>query len=200
MTLAQGREEEPEVTAEGFVQPIEEAEVRRDREEAVGEAGTSPEALAAEVARVRDQLLRARADLDNWRKNYERELSRALIEQRRTLLLAFLPVADNLGRALAALEGEGDVAAVRKGVAMVRRSFLEALEREGVRPLEARGDAFDPRLHEAVGTRDEAPEHAGRVVAVVEAGFMFDGEILRPARVLVGAGPEATHPERSDSP
>ena len=106
-------------------------------------------------------------------------------EQRRYasdgLLRDLVPVVDDLGRALRSAAAEG----LREGVDMVRARFLQQLARHGVQPVEAVGQPFDPRLHEAVEQQPTDDVDPGVVVAEWEAGYLLHDRLLRPAKVVV---------------
>jgi molecular chaperone GrpE len=154
----------------------------------------APEVVAAfehELAEARrqadryhDLYLRAEADLDNLRKRGERLREEALARQRRELLMRFLDVADNLERALAYSDAEPE--ALMAGVESTYRELGRILAREGVAAIDAMDAAFDPALHEAVSVVAVPGIDGERVVAVEQPGYTLDGELLRPARVIVG--------------
>jgi molecular chaperone GrpE len=154
-------------------------------------------ALAAEVAAARaeaesnkDKWLRAVADLDNYKKRTRREIDEAINRALQGLLGDFLPVGDNLERALSALGPEVDPQ-VRKGLEMVRHEFFNALGKHGIKPVETLGKPFDPNFHDALQQVD-TPEHApGIVMMEFEKGYVRGDRLLRPARVIV-AGPGST--------
>lgn len=131
-----------------------------------------------------DRFLRAEAELDNMRKRAERRREEALALQRRELLARFLEVMDNLERALA--QGESEPAVVLAGVEATYRDLGRFLTREGVEAIHAMDEPFDPALHEAVGVVPLPATAQERVVAVDRPGYTLGGELLRPARVLVG--------------
>lgn len=145
----------------------------------------------AEARRERDEAndrhLRAEADVQNLRRVAEQRVREARDQARRDLLLRVLDVGDNLERALSFAEGEqGGLA---EGVRATLRILEHMLEREGVARIEAADAPFDPALHEAVGVIDVPGVDGERVVAVERAGFTLAGELLRPARVVVGRAP-----------
>jgi molecular chaperone GrpE len=149
------------------------------------------EAFESELADARrqadanwDRYLRAEADLDNLRKRGERLRDDALARQRRELLLRFLDVADNLERALSF--GDADPAALLAGVEATYRELGRLLSREGVARIEAMEAPFDPAFHEAVGALSVPGLDEERVVSVEQPGYTLDGDLLRPARVMVG--------------
>ncbi|MEE9383065.1 MAG: nucleotide exchange factor GrpE [Nannocystaceae bacterium] len=160
-----------------------------------------PDALLAkkqtEIDGMRDKWLRAVADLENYKKRSKRDIDDAVQRAMQGLLSNFLPVTDNLERALeAGRERDDDML---KGVRMVASGFYAALARHGIVPVESKGKAFDPALHEALQQID-SPDHApGTVVTEFEKGFVKGTRLLRPARVIVaGAGSGANLPASVD--
>jgi molecular chaperone GrpE len=145
------------------------------------------EQLAAANARADEnynQFLRAVADLDNFKKRTERDLRKMLVDRRRILIERFLPVLDNLERALESDSKSGE--ALRGGIEQTLRGFKAVLEAEGVRAIDVAGKGFDPAVAEAIGTvaaDDGIIEDT--VVEVPQKGYTIDGELLRPARVIV---------------
>ncbi len=130
---------------------------------------------------LRAKYLYAMAETENTRKRLERRFDDASKALKKRLLLKFLPMLDNLERALA----HPDSPELRAGLEATARAFQAALESEGVTPLETAGRPFDPQTAEAVGTRpaDEVADET--VVEEAERGYRVDGELLRPARVVV---------------
>lgn len=151
--------------------------------------------LAAELEASRkradenwDQFLRARADLDNYRRRMEREVERMVERGRQELLLRFLEVVDNFQRALmpqASVDPDG----LRRGLEMISRQVDALLRQEGVEPIEAVGAPFDPRLHEAVAVWECEEVERETVTDEIQKGYLYRGELLRPARVRVGRPP-----------
>jgi len=159
-------------------------------------APPSPEeALAASQAEVQknwDLYLRARADLDNYRKRAQREkedLSRFANEN---LLREILPVMDNLERALEhARQGEGSGDGLLQGVEMTLGQFQRVLDKFGVTPVSAVGEPFDPARHEALGQVESAEHPPNTVVQELQKGYLLNERLLRPAMVMVAKAPPA---------
>jgi molecular chaperone GrpE (heat shock protein) len=122
--------------------------------------------------------------MDNFRKRQTRRADEAIAAERERLLNHFLPILDNLERALNQPQGSDE--ALRQGVELTRREMLRRLEQEGVTRLESLGQPLNPELHEAVATLP-APAEAGTVVKELEAGYKLGDKLLRPARVIVAA-------------
>jgi molecular chaperone GrpE len=164
---------------------IEENETRNSEPETVEEALRRELAEARrEAAENRDLYLRALADKENARKRLERLYEERLAESKRVLLRRIIAVADNLERALAHQEArEGLV----EGIRLTYRQLQDVLRAEGVEPIQALGQPFDPAEHEAVGVV-EGPEPPGTVVGEELRGYRQGEYLLRPAHVRVAAG------------
>jgi len=149
------------------------------------DTGPVPGGTAAAVADLEDRLRRALADLDNMRKRYDRELSRERAAERARLAALWLPIVDDLDRALE--HADGDPAALIEGIRAVRDQAVATLDRLGFPRFTDVGHPFDPARHEAMGVvRADAP--AGTVVAAVRPGYGSDESLLRPAGVVVAGG------------
>jgi molecular chaperone GrpE len=156
-------------------------------------AAETVETLRAQVARLTDeadrhwqQFLRAAADLENYRKQAARQREEAVAATRRAMLVVILGVVDTLERALAHAETGGAVAAIAEGIRLAHRQVLDVLKTMDVQPMDSVGQAFDPRLHEAVEAvpaGEGAPP--GTIVGEVQRGYLIGEAVLRPARVRV---------------
>ena len=164
-----------------------------DRPETNGADGMAQElsGLRAEVEALKDRALRAMAEVENVRKRLERERDDARTYSVTRFAREMLTVADNLNRALSAFppdvraKTDDSVKAVLDGVEATGRELSAALARNGVKPIAAEGQKFDPNLHQAIAevpTRDAPP---GTVVSVVQDGYLIGDRLLRPAMVTV---------------
>lgn len=145
-------------------------------------------AKTKEVQALQDRLLRAHAELENVKKRAAREKAEFLKYATEGLLLEFLPVLDNLQRAIASARAAVGTDSLLEGVEMTARLFLSVIEKAGVKPIEALGRPFDPAFHEAVAQTDGPADEANRVVEVIQTGYLLEGRVLRPARVKVCCG------------
>ena len=141
----------------------------------------------AELQQLLGKYRGAAEEFDQARARLRKELSKDVERGRRSLIVGFLEVLDNLDRALDAASGRADDPFVH-GVAIVRQQFLATLEGLGVRRLEPIGQPFDHARHEAV-TTVAAPTgtEPGIIVGIVRPGYTIGDEILRPAQVAVAA-------------
>jgi molecular chaperone GrpE len=161
-------------------------------------AATPEEKLASLVSErdeVKDRMLRIAADFENFKRRARKEQTDAVAEARERVLKEMLEVVDYLERAVgmqAPGNGAVDGAAVLKGVDLVLRLLKQKLERHEVRPFDAAGQPFDPRVHEAI-SRVEHPEiPAGSVAAELQKGYRVGERLLRPAMVAVSSGAKPT--------
>ena len=201
--------EEPEVVDAEVIEDAEvvDAEVVEE-ESCVGSAdedalageepaaeGAAPDPLT-DALRERDEYLglaqRARADFENYKRRTTTQTAEAEQRGRAAIARALLPAIDNLERALAAAgvdprngeesSGGGDMA---KGFALVYGELRSALERSGVNAFDPVGTKFDPTVHEAISTAPAEGAEPGTVVETLELGYSVEGQVIRPARVVV---------------
>jgi molecular chaperone GrpE len=169
-----------------MVSSTEHSKTDEDRD-AVGES--PPEAVTsqpdsdAELAKVEDRWRRAVADLDNLRKRYARELDRERTTERSRVAGAWLPVVDNLERAIAHTGDQSD--AVVEGVRSILGQALQVLEQLGYPRDAESGVPFDPQRHEVVGVVEHGDSAPGTVVEVLRPGYGQGSSQLRPAAVVV---------------
>ena len=140
--------------------------------------------LEAEVASLNDQLLRLRAEMENFRKRVNRTTDDLIQQAKSSLLRDILSVADDLDRTLTALDAGSDPTSAREGVQLTRSRLESLLQARGVRAIETDG-VFDPHWHEAVATRPSADVPAGSITAELQAGYRWGDDVLRAARVEV---------------
>jgi molecular chaperone GrpE len=166
-----------------------------------GAADGSPEARLAAVTAERDEakdrMLRVAAEFENFKKRARITQTEAETSARERVLKDLLDIADNLERAtdMQASLGKGgasvvDGAAVLKGVTLVLRLLQQKLERYEVKPFEAKGQTFDPRLHEAISRVESADVPSGAVAVELQKGYRIGEKLLRPAMVSVSTGPK----------
>lgn len=151
-----------------------------------------PSSPVSEEERLDDErYLRARADLENYRKRSAQEVERRVAEQAERLLLDWIEAVDSVDRALGMQPSDG------------LRSVLEQMEailaRQGVERVGAVGDRFDPELHEAISVQesDEAPDRT--VLDVARSGYRHGERVLRPAQVVVSRDGGSSEPEQEPS-
>ncbi len=149
--------------------------------------------LIAGLERERDEYLelarRTKADFENYRKRVAGEAAVAEKRGRAEIARDLFPAIDNLDRALAASQSPDQGPPpnhLAEGVRLVRDELADVLKRNGVESFEPAGEPFDPHQHEAMMVRPAGADGAGKVLEVLEKGYRSDGQVLRPARVVVG--------------
>lgn len=164
----------------------------------VPHAGTpaAPPPPAAEPAdpAAGERLLRLQADFDNYRKRVQRERQEFEEQACAGLICEMLPVLDHMDLGLAAAAAQP---ALAEGWRRIADQLRGVLEQAGVRRVDALGQPFDPRRHEAVGTRDSEDTPAGVVSHQVRPGYELGARLLRPAQVFVSRGPRTDAPEEA---
>ncbi len=149
------------------------------------------EALRKERDELSQQLLRRRAEFENYKKRVERDRQQAAQDATVSLLDALLPVLDSFDRALDAGASEPSL---REGVELIRRQWLAVLEAKGVTIQDAMGQAFDPEAHQALSYELAPGFEDGTIVEVFRKGYFLAGRVLRAALVKVAKG-DAERPE-----
>jgi molecular chaperone GrpE len=176
---------------------IEQEKVEDDQELAIGEAGEGVasgmeelaaelEALRAEKATLDDRFLRLAAEYDNFRRRVERERGEYRVRAQADLAVRLLEVLDDLQRVAGLEVGGTTVEALLEGVRLVEKKFRHGLEAEGLEPIEAAGEFFNPTTMEALMTVPTTePEEEDMVADVFQKGYRFKEILIRPARVRV---------------
>jgi molecular chaperone GrpE len=134
-----------------------------------------------------DQLVRLQADFDNYRRRVDREREELRGYVTGAILGEFLPVYDNLERALKFMPNTEETKAWRMGVDMTLKGFNDVLNKFGVTPIPAMGTLFDPRVHEAV-QRVDSDDPEGTIVEELLKGFQWEDRVLRASLVKVSTG------------
>ena len=141
------------------------------------------ERLREELAREHDALLRALADFDNYRRRVERDQASAGRRGQREIIVPLLDVLDDFQRALAHVHDAAP--SLAQGLQAIQRRLLSLLGAAGVTRFESVGEPFDPRFHDAIGTVAAQEVSSGHIAEVLQDGYVWGEEVLRPARVRV---------------
>lgn len=170
----------------------DQANVQAPLEAAESQDGAQPDlaALQAELGKARDDMLRALAEAENTRRRADRQVQDARAYAIDRFASDLLPVADTLTRALLAAPRDGADETLRTliaGLELTERSMLDAFSRHGLKRVGAKGEAFDPKIHQAVA-HAPADEPANTVIEVMQPGYVLGDRTLRAAIVAVSAG------------
>lgn len=167
-------------------------------EAAVDEAPEEP-TPDAQVAEMKDRMLRALADMENTRRRAEREVDDAKKYGASGFAKDLLNVSDNLRRALETVsdemrEGDEGVKNLVLGIEMVEKELMTAFERQGILKVDPLGEPFDHNFHQAMYEKPESGYPAGTVAEVMQPGYVMRDRLLRPAMVAVAKGPVEAAP------
>ncbi len=141
--------------------------------------------LQAEIERLTNSLARSQADLDNFRKRQVQEQENFLKFANSQLILELLPVIDNFNRAFQHTPDNLKNDQWFIGVLAIEKQFLLVLEKLGVKKIETIGKKADPHLHEIIGVSEKEKTEKDTVIEEVEAGYLLNGKVIRPAKVMV---------------
>lgn len=144
--------------------------------------------LKADLDDATDRVLRAQAELENYRKRARREIEDERRYATLPLLRDILPVLDNFQRAIAAAE-KSEASPLVDGVKMVAQSLLSVLARHDCKPIDALHKPFDPAVHEAISQQPNPDFPPGTVVLVAQEGYTLHDRVVRPAQVIVSTAP-----------
>ncbi len=174
-----GEQREPEIEEEGAEEAVDVvATLRQELEE-----------TQAREAEYLDGWQRARAELANARKRFQRERELAYANAKADVLNRVLPIVDDFERAAESLPEERADLPWLDGILMIQRKLQRLLDQEGVEPIEAVGQEFDPYAHQAVTHEPSEEVPAGHVIAEVQKGYRLGERVLRPSVVRVSSGP-----------
>lgn len=135
-----------------------------------------------ELSDLQTKLTRLQADFLNYKRRTENDKAISINYGIETMAIDILPVLDNLQRALATCEDKEDL--FYKGVYMIEKQFIEALEKNNIKEIEALGKEFDPKFHHAVSTV-KSEEESGIIFEVMQKGYLMNEKVIRPAMVIV---------------
>jgi molecular chaperone GrpE len=180
----------------------DEATMQTDAAAAAPKASTS---LDRELADYKDRLLRTLADMENMRKRTEREVADSRVYGISAFARDILGVADNMHRAMQALDDElrakadDQLKALLDGVELTERELMNVLEKHGVKRIEPLNQKFDPNRHQAMFEVEDASVPSGTVIQVMQAGYLIGERVLRPALVAVSKGGVKAAPAAASS-
>ncbi|MEY2546983.1 MAG: molecular chaperone GrpE [Verrucomicrobiota bacterium] len=145
--------------------------------------------MQADLDRFRDLAMRTQADFENYKKRCQREKEDAIKYANTSLLDKLVPIIDNFELGLAAAKEQGEQSPIYSGMSLVLKQLNDFLIDNGLQPIDAVGQKFDPNLHEAIAHEpsDEVPDHV--VIRQTRRGYKFRDRLLRPAAVIVSSGP-----------
>lgn len=188
----------PEQSAEKPAEEKAQESAAQEQSTTKTEEGTAPtgeedktakelEAAQAQIAQLKDQLLRQMAEFDNFRKRTLKEKSELILNGGQKVLESMLPVLDDLERAEDNIEKSNEVETLKEGVRLILNKLTKTLSAHGLKKMETEGAAFDTDFHEAIAlvpAQDESQKN--HIIDCVQPGYMLNEKVLRHAKVVVG--------------
>jgi molecular chaperone GrpE len=179
MTENKKQEEQVEENQTEAVAESENAQQLSDENETLKQKLAEAEAKTNEY---RDSWMRSQAEFQNYKKRLERDNELTYVSMKGDIIKKVLPVLDDLERALQNRPAENSWAS---GIELIARKLQNVLESEGIKRIEAEGQEFDPKFHEAISHEPADGVQSGFVIAVVQNGYMLGDRVIRPALVRV---------------
>jgi molecular chaperone GrpE len=178
-----------EVTPENF-REINEQEIQEDDSKIEVVSADEVDALVElqkQIDEAKDKYVRLSAEFDNYRKRTQREKADLIRYGSEDAMKGILPLVDDFDRAIKHSENATDVEAIKQGLILIHGKFAEFLKSNGVKEIEAMGQVLDTDMHEAI-TKIPAPDEnlKGKIVDVVEKGYMLNDKIIRFSKVVIG--------------
>ncbi|MCF8136139.1 MAG: nucleotide exchange factor GrpE [Desulfotignum sp.] len=181
--------------------PLKETESAVEEKDTDGLDSTSQEtdiaSLEAALEAEKDRFIRLSAEFDNYRKRKQREIDEFKKFANEMVFKQFLPVVDNLERAMASAENNQDLETLLKGVKLTHKEILKVFQQFHVKSIQAENQLFDPNFHQAVTQKEtnEVPENT--VTDVLQTGYLLNDRLIRPAMVVVSksTGNDTDEPE-----
>jgi len=145
------------------------------------------EAAETAAGMARDEILRVQAEMQNLRRRTEQDIEKAHKFGQEKFSIELLAVMDNLERSAAAAEASEDeaVQAIKEGVELTLKGFMDCFQRFNIEALDPLGEPFDPQLHQAMSIQESPDAEPNSVIAVMQKGYTLHGRVIRPAMVMV---------------
>lgn len=195
MSEEKGKKEQEELTQEAQENEIAEQENLSSGKEGAQDQETTEEsendelaALQKELQETKDKYLRQYSEFENFRKRTSKEKLDLVSTANEGLILALLPVMDDFERAQQSLESSDDIKALKEGFDLIHSKFQKILDQKGLKPIEAKGESFDPELHEGISQMPvEDEKEKGKVIDEVEKGYYLGEKVIRYSKVVIGS-------------
>ena len=145
--------------------------------------------LSARLSDAEARVVRAKADLENFRRRMRREMDDQLKFANQNLITELLPVIDNVYRAISVASQDEASSGLLEGFLMVAQQLIGTLKKFHCEPIEAVGKVFDPNKHEAISQMPSTEVEKGHVIQAVQEGYMLHDRVIRPSQVVISGGP-----------
>ncbi|MBN2020869.1 MAG: nucleotide exchange factor GrpE [Sedimentisphaerales bacterium] len=177
--------------SQGSTQPQQEPVKQEELQKQVEELRTQIEELQKEKDDIFAKLQRVAADYDNYQKRSARQITDSITYEKDKIIKTLLPVLDNFECIIANTSCGVQDEALLKGVQIIYDQMLGVLKGQGVEQIKAAGEKFDPAQHEAITLRNEEGKEDGAVLEELQKGYVLNGRVIRPSRVVVNKAPAA---------
>jgi molecular chaperone GrpE len=167
-------------------------DARRQENDAPSEQTDAQDEIAnmqADLDRFRDLAMRSQADFENYKKRCAREKEDAVKYANKSLLEKLVSIVDHFELGLDAARAEGEKSPIYSGMSLVLKQLQDFLAENGLQPIEAVGQKFDPNFHEAIAHQPSAGIPEEHVISQTRRGYRFKDRLLRPSTVVVSSGP-----------
>jgi len=170
------------------IQPDEEVKNTEEKSVDATKGISDEEKLKLEYGELNDRFLRLYSEFDNFKRRTAKERIELYKTAGEDIMMSLLSVLDDFDRAIKSNEETGDVSIMKEGIKLVHNKFKTTLEQKGVEHMDSLHKKFDTDLHEAI-TKIPAPKRKlkGKVVDVIEKGYLLNGKVIRFAKVVVGS-------------
>jgi molecular chaperone GrpE len=146
-----------------------------------------------EIQGLRSQLIRLKAEFDNYRKRVEKEKELRFSYGKQTVLMKLIDLVEIFNNAVEHTKDSKNLKEVVKGLKLIHKEFMSFIMKEGIKPIETTGLKFNPDLHEIVGFKqNNGDEEENIILQEVKPGYLCDDEVIRPAKVIVSKKEEET--------
>jgi len=187
--MKNSRSERRHIPVTETAQPSEESPIKVASEADGSDGNDDPTAsLQADLDRFRDLALRSQADFDNYKKRATREKEEAVKYANSALLERLIAIVDNFELGLSAAKSEGGRSPIYSGMSMVLKQLTDFRAGNGLQPIDAEGQKFDPNLHEAIAHEPSDEVAEGVVLRQMRRGYRLKDRLLRPSSVVVSSG------------
>ncbi len=146
------------------------------------------ETYKTEIAELKDKYLRLYADFENFRRRTSKEKLDLFSNANAEMIQVVLPIVDDFERAKHSFDTSSDIEAIKEGIDLIYIKLFKTLESKGLRPMDSKGETFDPEIHESIAQFPAPSEDLkGKVIDEVEKGYFLNDKVIRYAKVVVGA-------------
>ena len=171
--------------------PVTDSDKTKAHENGAPEQNDAQDEMAsmqADLDRFRDLAMRSQADFENYKKRCAREKEEAIKYANKSLLEKLISIVDHFELGLEAARGESEKSPIYSGMSLVLKQLKDFLAENGLQPIEAVGQKFDPNLHEAIGHESSAEVPEETVIRQTRRGYRLKDRLLRPSAVVVSSG------------